>query len=196
MNSLDNSQFEGCNDLQSINLQGLYFDGLPLPPVWGTLPNLVDLFIYDCDIGGTLNNLIGIHPEQMWIDFNPLLSGTIPTEFGGSDNIQVLSYSFTENSLYGTIPTEFGDLLNLESFWVYRNYLNGAVPSEMAQLGRLKIFRTEENNLTGSMPSEICDISYKYKVLGSKCMHLGNNICACCNCCDAYACNALDDTFY
>ena len=190
--SLDNSQFVGCTDLEFISIHGQFFSH-PLPTVWATLPSLVDLMVSDCGIEGTLDDLIGIRPERMWIDTNPNLTGTIPTEFGGMDNAQAYSYSFTENTLFGTIPTEFGELVNLEGFWVYRNFLNGAVPSEMALLTKLKTFRTEENNFSGSMPSEIC--SNYYTVLGSKCMHLGNNICTCCKCCSVEECNPYDPVF-
>ena len=145
--SLDNSQFVGCNDLTYIEFGRLSFDN-PLPTLWKDL-GVTFIYVNECGITGSLDNLADpsgtYKPIEIWIDRNNDMTGTIPKELG---HTQVASYSFTENNLSGTIPTEFGKMIDLQYLWLYGNSLTGTIPTELAMMVRTQFFRVEEKVLS------------------------------------------------
>lgn len=188
--SLDNSQFEGCTDLEFISLEGLSVDS-PIPTVWKEL-GVEFIYVYDSGLTGSLDNLADANydPIEIWIDKNGSMTGTIPKEFFDNNNVE--SYSFTENNLSGTIPTEFGSMNELTYLWLYGNNLIGAIPTEIASFPRLALFRVENNNLSGTMPIEICNAQQlnlnKFRLVGAD-----PSLCSgsCCQCTNIVDCDAI-----
>ena len=61
--------------------------------------------------------------------------GTIPSELGQLDELEVISLSL--NKLSGTIPSEIGNLVKLEKLNLELNSLTGTVPSTLGRLANL-----------------------------------------------------------
>ena len=123
---------------------------------------------------------------EVWIDDNPNLGGSIPTEIG--DHTTLKSLSVSNCGLTGEIPSEIGLLTDMEQMWLYGNYLEGKIPGEIGDLVKLKIFQVEDNDLTGDMPNEICllrDDTSGLLSLGSDCDSAEDVTCGCCTCCEA-----------
>ena len=66
--------------------------------------------------------------ERLWLHHNTL-SGEIPPELGGLDNLEGLL--LRGNQLTREIPSQLGDLENLEILSLERNKLSGCVPDDL-----------------------------------------------------------------
>ena len=62
-------------------------------------------------------------------------------------------YAVAYNSLVGTIPSELGQLDELEVLALSLNNLSGPLPSEIGELIKLTKLNLEFNSLTGTVPS-------------------------------------------
>ena len=200
-NSLDNSHFDGCTEIEIISLEGLAVDS-PIPTEWRDI-GVEFIYVYDSGLTGSLDNLVytdptdgSYSPTEIWIDRNSNMTGTIPKELA---NNVVVSYSFTENNLSGTIPTEFGDMFTLRYLWLYGNNLIGNIPTELALLPRITLLRVENNTLTGTVPTEICTEkqtgfpSYLFDIVGadpSLCLN------SCCDCTNIEDCDVIQDGYF
>ena len=172
---LTNENFEGLNFLNYVVLDQNNIAN-SIPTVFGELPNLEFLYAADTLISGDLAFMDGPMDgprkmpviEQLWLDGNPNLGGTLPKNIGTMTTLQ--SLSLTVNQLTGTIPSEIGLLgaINLKEMWLFDNKLQGTIPTEFGSLFKMSIFQVEGNDLTGTMPSEICNL-FAISVLGVDC---------------------------
>ncbi|KFK22368.1 hypothetical protein AALP_AAs73148U000100, partial [Arabis alpina] len=78
------------------------------------------------------------------------LSGEIPIEFGGLQELQALNLS--HNNLSGVIPESFSGLKNVESLDLSFNILDGRIPQQLTDLKSLSVFNVSDNNLSGVIP--------------------------------------------
>ncbi len=81
------------------------------------------------------------------------LTGTIPAEIAGLENLQVLRLS--SNELTGPIPPEIGNLTELTDLHLYDNELTGPIPPELGKLMHLRYLSLVWNELTGPIPAEL-----------------------------------------
>ena len=84
---------------------------------------------------------------------NNNLSGRIPPELGGLDELTDLNLS--NNDLTGEIPPELGRLAHLDILDLSNNRLRGPIPSEVGTLTSLRYLNLSNNNLRGPIPSEV-----------------------------------------
>jgi Leucine-rich repeat (LRR) protein len=85
------------------------------------------------------------------------LKGTLPSELGDLDNLQVLWLPF--NSLRGNLPRELGKLQALERIYLEANQLSGRIPAELGNLGNLLVMDFTNNHLSGSIPPALGNLS-------------------------------------
>ncbi|MXW68006.1 MAG: hypothetical protein F4Z72_13530 [Gemmatimonadales bacterium] len=119
--------------------------------------------------------VVGLH----FLDNN--LTGLIPPELGGLDELQVLDFRGNElkgtipselgrlvrlrrlllhsNDLTGTVPPELAELVNLEDLWLGWNELTGNIPPRIGELASLRELRLGNNELTGTIPPELGDLT-------------------------------------
>lgn len=145
-----------------------------------TLPLLERLYIQEADISGNLE-FIKEMPNifEIWIDRNPGLKGTIPTEIGSVSSLGSISLSGC--SFKGPLPSELGALTDMQQMWFFSNQLTGTIPSGISQMKYLLNFQTEDNLLNGTMPAAICtNINQDSLFLATDC---ANVTCSCCDCC-------------
>jgi len=123
---------------------------------------------------------------ECWVDQNPGLGGTIPTEMGLVRTLQ--SWSITRCGFTGPIPSEIGNLGDMVRMWVYDNMLTGTVPAELGNMFKLQTFEMEENLLTGVMPEGICMNRVPNGLLATLEADCGGTPpeieCTCCTCCE------------
>lgn len=124
---------------------------------------------------------------ELWIDYNPDLTGSIPAYIGDLTTLESLSISM--NGLAGELPSEIGKLEDLKQFWINGNELVGDIPVEFGGLLKLKLLRLEDNLFSGSMPHQVCDnvgFLRPLETLGADC----DLECHCCTCCGTDECSA------
>lgn len=134
--TLYHGPLKGETFAQLSNLEYLHIGGnrynTTIPYELAQLPSLQFLYGEYSDIIGDLSfvNLMRDTPIiEMWLDKNPLLGGTIPTEIALVTTLR--SFSITGCDFEGTIPTELGNL-RLQQAWFYGNdKLEGAMPQEV-----------------------------------------------------------------
>ena len=90
------------------------------------------------------------------IQFNHM-SGEIPSELGGLDNLQWLVLS--GNRLSGEIPSKLGNLTRLRGLYLHGNQLSGEIPSELGSLTRLQTLGLSGNQLSGEIPPELGNLA-------------------------------------
>ena len=81
------------------------------------------------------------------------LTGRIPAELGGLDNLRGLF--FDDNQLSGEIPPELGGITNLSGLHLENNKLTGKIPTELGGLANLRRLYLAGNQLTGDIPKEL-----------------------------------------
>ncbi|GAB2301408.1 LRR receptor-like serine/threonine-protein kinase FEI 1 [Dionaea muscipula] len=84
---------------------------------------------------------------------NHKLSGSIPSEIGKLDCLEVLA--LYNNNFYGTIPPELGNCTQLRALYLQGNYLGGLIPSELGNLTVLQHLDISSNSLSGSIPPSL-----------------------------------------
>jgi Leucine-rich repeat (LRR) protein len=157
---LDGSVFENLDKLEYLYIGGNSYN-TSIPSSITRLPNLLYLYAEYADIIGDLSFMIGMPSIlELWVDQNPLLVGTIPTEVGMLSSLA--SLSITGCGLSGPIPTELGLCTSLQQVWLYQNALTGSIPTELGLLDSLKRFQIEANSVTGSMPEEVCNNKHPF----------------------------------
>lgn len=97
--------FDNMVDLEYLGLSGLSFHH-EIPAVLGAMPKLRSLYVVNSDVRGSLDDLVkgGNWPtiQELWIDHNPDLIGTIPNEIGSFGSL--VSLSFSSNNIGGSLP--------------------------------------------------------------------------------------------
>jgi Leucine-rich repeat (LRR) protein len=157
------------------------------------LPKLEALYAYDCGLQGELDFAPKMNSIfELWLDDNPDIVGTIPTEI--SEMTSLASLSISNCDLSGQIPSEIGQLTLMEQMWLFGNWFSGTIPSEIGLMTELQIMGLEDNNITDtSMPQEICDLNLQG--LGADCRGDWNLECDCCSCCEP-PCPVVDIFLY
>ncbi len=81
------------------------------------------------------------------------LTGVVPPELGGLDELRVLNLRL--NELKGLIPAELGSLTKLGMLNLWGNDLTGPVPPELGELANLEWLGLGSNELTGTIPAAL-----------------------------------------
>ena len=84
------------------------------------------------------------------------LTGTLPPELGGLDELRALVLDW--NYLSGSIPPELGSLKKLRSLILIDNYLSGSIPPELGNLTNLSTLYLWGNRFTGCIPTALRNI--------------------------------------
>ena len=179
---LDGSIFAPLTQLMYLEMGGNLFNST-MPTEIPRLPNLEALYSYGNGLEGNVNFISNLDKVvEVWLDSNPLLYGTIPTEIGRLTNMA--SLSLTNCDLSGQIPTQIGSLTMMEQMWFYGNRFSGTIPSQFANLPKLLILGLEDNNITATMPSAMCNKNML--ALSADCAgNFSTVVCTCCTCCEA-----------
>ena len=85
------------------------------------------------------------------------LSGSLPSQLGQLDSLQVLSLD--RNSISGSLPSSLGNLSNLTRLAMNRNSLSGSIPSQLGSLSNLSIIGLARNNLSGGLPTSLGNLN-------------------------------------
>ena len=127
-----------------------------IPPVLGSLSNLIYLGLGDNELSGEIPAELGSlsNLEYLGLGDNGL-SGEIPPELGSLSNLVYLGLS--TNDLGGEIPPELGSLSNLEYLGLDHNGLSGEIPPELGSLSNLEWLILDANDLSGCVPSSLED---------------------------------------
>ena len=83
------------------------------------------------------------------------LTGRIPPELGGLDNLEVLRLN--DNALTGPIPPEMDGLESLQALFLQDNNLTGRIPPGFGCNDKLRTLDLSYNDLTGPITSFACD---------------------------------------
>lgn len=187
---LQDEPFRNLTQLKYLDIEGNAYNS-SIPSSISNLPNLRSFYAGNAYLSGSLDFIKGMKSiNEMWLDQNPGLTGTIPPAIG---NLTLLtSLSMTNCSLHGELPSEMGDMAAMEQMWLFGNHLNGTVPSSIGTLTSLQIFQIENNDITGTMPAAVCrdfQAPGNLTVLTADCAAgtKSNNKtkiqCSCCTCC-------------
>ncbi|KAL7576817.1 hypothetical protein ACA910_013832 [Epithemia clementina (nom. ined.)] len=184
---LDGSILSPMTNLQYLDLSGVSFGGSSFPTTLKDLSNLEFLYLEHCDFAGGLSNLIGdgsgfASLQEMWLDGNDQVSGSIPSAIGGMTTLT--SIGLSNCGLSGAIPTEMSSgLVNLKKVWLYDNALSGDIPAEFAS-DNLEILLIHDNDFSGDMPSELCAVREPFSRLATLTADCDSSVtCDCCTCC-------------
>lgn len=180
---LDGSIFGSLTNLLYLEIGGNLFNST-IPSEIYTLPKLEALYAYESGFRGDLSFIPKMkNIFELWVDDNPEIVGTIPSEIGQISTMASLSVSSC--GLTGQIPTEIGKLSLMQQMWFFGNWFTGSIPSEFAKLSSLKILGIEDNDIINAkMPQEIC--SMDLIALSADCGGESDYIeCACCTCCES-----------
>ncbi|KAL7576814.1 hypothetical protein ACA910_013830 [Epithemia clementina (nom. ined.)] len=184
---LDGSILSPMTNLQYLDLGGVSFGGSSFPTTLKDLSNLEFLYLEHCDFAGGLSNLIGdgtgfASLQEMWLDGNDRVSGSIPSAIGGMTTLT--SIGLSNCGLSGAIPTEMSSgLVNLKKVWLYDNALSGDIPAEFAS-DNLEILLIHDNDFSGNMPSELCAVREPLSRLATLTADCDSAVtCDCCTCC-------------
>ena len=186
--AIDGSIFEPMKDLVYLDMGGNLYNST-LPMEIARLPALEALYLDNTNLYGNIGFISEMNsPYEIWLDNNPNLAGSIPTEIGKLSGLA--SLSITNCGIIGTLPSELGNLAEMQQMWLSGNYIIGSVPSEIGSLKKLRIFQTEDNYISGDMPSDVCDLFGADNLtgliaLGADCEPPGEVRCTCCTCCSA-----------
>ena len=156
---LRGESFAGLSNLEYLHIGGNQYNS-SIPTELAQLPKLQFLYAEYADLTGDLS-FMKFMPAiiEMWVDRNPTLGGSIPSEIGLVTTLR--SFSITGCNFEGSIPTELGNL-RLQQAWFYNN------------------------SLTGSMPSAVCDTRYpdgRLQELEADCAAGEPFVCDCCTKC-------------
>lgn len=180
--SLTEDLFAGLTSLQFMDISFNNFNRSQVPRVLGSLPDLKSVNIFDGNITGNLDFMIGstsLEFVQLYDNFG--LTGTIPTEIG--DILSLIFLDVGGNELSGPIPSELGKLVNIGGLSFVDNFLTGTIPSELGQLTGMIQLSVEVNDITGTVPPEIClNRPDPLAELFTDC-EKDTFTCDCCDCC-------------
>jgi len=121
----------------------------------------------DCitEIEFEANNLVGTIPSELG-NLNDLeilsleqgdLSLTIPDALGSLSSLRILDLDF--NKITGTIPEAIYGLTELEQLDVNSNLMTGTISESIGNLVNLRLFQVYENLMTGTVPTEIGNLN-------------------------------------
>ena len=180
---LDDKIFKNLQQVEYLHIGGNSYNS-SIPSTIAQMENLLYFYAEYADVEGDLSFIKNM-PKifELWVDKNPKMAGTIPSEIG--DLITLESLSLTDSGLTGPIPTEMGNLYRMQQMWLFGNQLEGEVPASLGNLTRMNRCEMENNQLQGDMPDAICDLfdaGGRLEILEADCDSKITN-CPCCTCC-------------
>ncbi|CAG7872396.1 unnamed protein product [Brassica rapa] len=107
-----------------------------IPKELGNCSALINLFLYDNDLSGTL-------PREL---------EPIPETFGNLSNLQQLMLS--SNNITGSIPSVLSNCTRLLQLQIDANEISVLIPLAIGLLKELNIFLGWQNMLEGNIPTE------------------------------------------
>ena len=142
------------------------------------------LYAYDCGLEGSLDSITDMEEIfELWLDDNPRLYGSIPSDIGQLTKLG--SFSISNNDMTGSIPTQLGHLTHMEQMWLFGNWFEGEIPTHLGKLKKLQILGLEDNLIQHPVPDQVCDLSLT--ALSADCAASGDYAmlkCDCCDCCE------------
>lgn len=120
--------FAALSNLNYATMSGNSF-GSSVPTELVSLPDLEFLYLQDTMLTGDLSFISHMANSKMvefWMDNNPGVSGSIPSEIGLISTLQ--SLSFVNCSLTGTLPSELSNV-RMKQMWCESNDITGQVTS-------------------------------------------------------------------
>lgn len=174
--SLDGSIFQDLTNLIYLDIGGNSYNS-SFPLELASLPALKYVYAGFTHLSGDLS-VISSMPvvEELWLDDNQELTGSIPVGIG--DMSTLASISVANCGLTGTLPSEIGSMEQLEQLWLFGNNLKGTVPEEFINLTNLRALHLEDNDLSGSAPNGMCGLE-SLASFATDCEEL---TCSCCTC--------------
>ena len=149
-----NAQAQTLTDRQI--LEALY--DAPDGPNWDSNDPGLENWKTDADLGtwfGVTTDTDGRVTELLLTGLG--LSGEIPPELVGLNNLEVLALS--GNELNGEIPSDLSKLTELRSLSFNENQLIGEIPPDLSKLANLNFLSLGNNQLTGEIPPELGDLA-------------------------------------
>ncbi|ESR34637.1 hypothetical protein CICLE_v10007062mg, partial [Citrus x clementina] len=138
--------------LRFLGLTGNPLDGV-LPTSIGNLSmSLENIYISNCNIGGSIPQLISNLSNLLLLDLEGnKLTGSIPVTFSRLQKLQGLYLPF--NKLAGSIPDQLCHLARLNTLGLAGNKFSGSIPSCLGNLTSLRSPDLGSNRLTSVLPS-------------------------------------------
>ncbi|KAL4592606.1 hypothetical protein LXL04_005607 [Taraxacum kok-saghyz] len=171
------SQIGNLSNLLTFSLSYNKLAATGIPPEFGKLSELKNLWMEDCNLIGEMPESLGNLSSLEWLalNFNNLegeippglfllknlrflylytnnLSGKIPSVMESSNLIGI---DISENRLNGSIPEDVSKLQKLEVLHLFLNQLSGNIPPKVSQIPTLRVFKVFSNNLGGELPSQM-----------------------------------------
>ena len=147
-----------CNNAGRVTQIAFFDSGKKLGELskleFSSFPSLVELFLSDCGLNGSIPHQIGTL-TQLIILYLPLnnLTGELPLSLANLTQLEYLSLH--SNRLHGSIPPEIGKMKNLIYFILHDNNLTGVIPSSFGNLTNLILLSLSGNQISGFIPPQI-----------------------------------------
>jgi Leucine-rich repeat (LRR) protein len=139
--------FAGAYELSAVSFGNNQFTG-PLP-AYGNQPYMEGITVYQNWFTGTIPVAIANCWRAGYFEVQDnLLSGTLPPEVGGMQNLLVLYTGF--NYLTGSVPSTFGNLTRLSYLHMSNSLLSGRLPS-LAAIPVMYDLEIEHNLFSGDL---------------------------------------------
>lgn len=151
---LRDASFAGLDNLKELYLQNNRYNS-SIPQSIIDIEGLKVLDIENSFLSGNLEFIPHLRSiENLDLDHNPGLRGSIPTSISMASNLMFLS--ITDTGISGPIPPQIGELANLRKLWLFSNHLTGTIPASLGEIGTLEVLELANNDLEGHMPQTIC----------------------------------------
>jgi uncharacterized protein YjbI with pentapeptide repeats len=182
-----------------IQLQRNFLTGT-IPTTLSTLTNLMQLWLHEMPLTGTIPSELGSLPhDNVALDLrlhNTQLEGTVPGEIWNTGLWRLDLYGA---NLSGTISPAVGTASNLQSLRLSDNNFSGTIPTELGLLTKVRVLWLDGNNFSGTLPTGVCELkgdTVGLFDLSSDCLTdptTGEQlvVCDCCDVCcnpDTYEC--------
>ncbi|CAL5435607.1 unnamed protein product [Camellia sinensis] len=165
--SFINGTLQHLRHLRSLDLSYIDFTG-ELPNSIGQLEYLEELFLFDCNIFGTIPRSLTNLTRLIWLDlsWNKLINGQFPSSIGHLKNLEELYLGGCNFS--GAIPRSLTNLTRLISLDLSYNNFEGPIPQLFSNFSQLYLIDFSYNHLIGPIPSSITGLpNLHYLYLGS-----------------------------
>ena len=117
---------------------------------------VMELNLTNMNLNGTIPAQMPIllpELEDLILNNNALLKGSIPTTIGVLSNLTLLDLSY--NALTGPIPTQMNSLLKLQGLYLNNNWITDSIPSCIGLLTNLTMISLSFNSITNTIPTDI-----------------------------------------
>lgn len=126
---------------------------------------VTSLTLTGMNLKGELPAAIGDLTElrEIRLNFNPELTGEIPSEFFQLRNLVVVDFSYT--GITGELSEEVGNLVKLDTLKLRKGYgvkellLSGEIPASLSKLKVLRWLDLDNNAFTGEIPAAIGEMT-------------------------------------